>query len=331
MSTLADMKTRIALELRRDDLTTDIGSAITSAIQFYQYEPFPTFNTSSVQAAPANDGEINNPWMNYAEPLIRNRAKGELYAGIIKEPQNAQIYFGMATEWLAKLKISTLFQSLANYTPGTLGYMKAKIANEIERGDLTNEIAAAVSTAIIYYENERFFFNETRDVTWNTVAKQFVYTASDVADIGNLVNVDYLFAYIGGQPYRVLPLFQEVMEWSHLASNDPVGQPLRFTYYAQALNLYPTPDQAYSMRLGGAKSVPGPASDGETGNIWMTTCEDMVRARAKFELYTHIPRIADANKALTMKGLADDAFGQLRERTSDLEKVGEYIIEAWGY
>lgn len=40
MATLGDMKTRIARELRRDDLTTDIAAAITTAISEYQKERF---------------------------------------------------------------------------------------------------------------------------------------------------------------------------------------------------------------------------------------------------------------------------------------------------
>ena len=72
MATQGDMKTRIAQELRRDDLTTEIANAISSAITFYQYDRFPTFNTSTLQAAPASDSETNNPWMNIAESLIRN-------------------------------------------------------------------------------------------------------------------------------------------------------------------------------------------------------------------------------------------------------------------
>lgn len=55
MATLADMKVRIALEIARDDLTTQIANAITDAISVYQAEHFrfnevdpaapPTFNT----------------------------------------------------------------------------------------------------------------------------------------------------------------------------------------------------------------------------------------------------------------------------------------------
>lgn len=170
MTTLATMKSRIASELARSDLTTQIASAITTAISVYQGERFrfsetipnapPTFNTVSgrdiytsadnanigtafgidyviaqignslqrldretpsnlkiynqlntmhgqpmwfayegnqlwispvpdqaypitlglfrVVAAPASDGEADNPWMTDGELLIRSRAKYEI-------------------------------------------------------------------------------------------------------------------------------------------------------------------------------------------------------------------------------------------------------------
>lgn len=331
MATQGDMKVRIAQELRRDDLGTEIANAISTAILFYQFDRFNSWNQTSIQSAPASDGETGNPWMNAGEPLIRNRAKALLYAGTIKQFDIAKGFFDLAGEFEAKLKTSTLYQSLSSFTIGTLGYMKARIANELERGDLTIEIANAVAQAISYYQPERLYFNETRETTFNTVTNQYLYTSADKAELGQIINIDYIFAYIGNQPYRLHPFHPEIMEWSHLDTNDPVGQPIRYSWYGSKLGIYPTPDQAYKLRLGAQLQAAAPAADGTTGNIWMTDCEDLIRARAKYELYTHIPAIKDLEQAAVMKALAEDAFDQLRERTSDLESVGDYIIEPWGY
>lgn len=326
------MKARIANEIGRGDLTTEIANAIDAAIAYFQYERFQTFNVSSLQAAPASDSEANNPWMTTAERMIRTFAKAELYAGPLRQPDQGKVLFELANQARDQLKISSVFQTeLSSTTAGTLGRMKARIANEIGRGDLTTDVANAISTAISYYQNERFYFNETRDITWNTVANQDIYTSADVANFANLIKIDYLFAYIGGQPYAILPLFPKAMEWSHLSTGDPIGQPLRFLHYAESIRLYPTPDQAYSMRMAGVLSLAEPASDSVTGNNWMTKAEEMIRCRAKYELYSHIPAIANPVMAQTMKGLADDQFNQLRERTADLEKTSDYIVEPWGY
>lgn len=333
MATQGDMKTRIAQELRRDDLTAEIANAITTAMQFYKFERFNSFNQTSLQAFPASDAEVNNPWMNDAEELIRNRAKALLYAGVGKNADLAKIFLDLSEGTRAQLKLSTTFQSIAGLTAGTQGYMKAKIANEIERGDLSAEIAFAIGTAMNDYKNERFYFNETRDITFSTVANRYIYTQADDTDLSRLVKIDYIFAYIGGQPYRLFDIRPEIMEWSHLTTpaSDPVGQPFRFLWYAQQLFIYPTSDQAYPLRIAGELTPLTPPDDVTTGNIWMTDAEAMIRARAKFHLYSNITAIKDPEKAAEQAMLAEQAKQPLRNRSSDLDQIGEYYVEPWGY
>lgn len=331
MTTLGAMKTRIALEMRRTDLTTEIASAINSALAFYQYERFQSFNNGSATAVPASDGEINNPWMVAGERMIRCFAKGEVYANVIQDAELAKIFFDQAEQAKRQLMISNLYQSQTATTDGTLGRMKYRIANEIERGDLTTEIANAISTAIDLYQNDRFLFNESRDITFDTVAQQYIYTATDVPLIGRLIKIDYIFAYIGGMPYRLSSFSPEEMEWGHLATSDPVGQPVKYNYYAQCVQIYPRPDQVYSIRIGGVLSMSAPANDSEANNVWMTAAEPLIRSRAKFELYTHVPTLRDPNAAALMAARADEAYSNLKAKAADITKPGDYVIEAWGY
>jgi hypothetical protein len=327
------MKSRIALELRRSDITADIANAISTALLFYKYQPFNSFNTTSLQAFPASDGETGNPWMNDAEALIRNRAKAELYAEVMKEPTLAKSYLDLADQWAQKLTLSTQFQNLSAYTAGTLGYMVARIQNELERSDLVNEVRAAITTAIGYFQNERAYFNESRDNQLTLNAQQYIYGSNDASWIPGIIKIDHVFVYIGGLPYRVIDLPPEEMEWSHLVSpaTDPVGQPYRFTCFEQKLYIYPTPDQTYTVRVTGQFPQAAPANDTVTGNIWMTDAEDLIRCRAKYELYMHIPRIMDPTKAMQFKELADEAFIELKHRQNDLDKEGDYEVRPWGY
>lgn len=196
MTTLAIMKNRIASELRRDDLTSDIADAIGSSIGAYQHSHFyfneyrtlnfPTvagqsiytvadapliatvmkilyafavvggspwslpakniqeiedvnlwgtitgqpmvyswfsqsihispipadvyqmrFGTVQVRAAPQADAETGNPWMVDCERLIRCRAKAELYAHVIKDPEKAATYASLAAEAMNQLRNKT--------------------------------------------------------------------------------------------------------------------------------------------------------------------------------------------------------------------------------
>ena len=74
--------------------------------------------------------------------------------------------------------------------------MKTRIADEIARDDLTTQIGYAINDAISAYNNERFYFNETRDLTFYTVASQELYTSSDLADMPNILKIDWIKLYI---------------------------------------------------------------------------------------------------------------------------------------
>jgi hypothetical protein len=86
---------------------------------------------------------------------------------------------------------------------GTLGDLKNRISSELARSDFAandSRIASAINDAIAIYQKERFRFSETNPsapVTFNTVANQAVYTASDNANIGTLLSIDYLNINIG--------------------------------------------------------------------------------------------------------------------------------------
>lgn len=196
MTTLTTMKSRIASELRRSDLTTHIANAISTAIQAYEHERWffnesreNTFSTIVEQqnygaveasfigliskldylyieigdqpfellprtmkeveevandasflgqpseyawydeqlwlypvpnevwtirvgavlepAAPATDGELNNPWMTIAERLIRSRAKYEIALHVLRDLELAQTMTASVEEAYDQLNVRT--------------------------------------------------------------------------------------------------------------------------------------------------------------------------------------------------------------------------------
>lgn len=197
----------------------------------------------------------------------------------------------------------------------TLAIMKARIADELARSDLTSQIAYAISDAIAAYEDERFFFNESRGTTFSTVAAQEFYGESDAAAIGAIQKFDYVFAYQGTQAYKLNYCGPEELE--HLSDTaSTTGFPWDYTYYNQQIRLYPIPDAVYTVRVGASIKVAAPASDAETGNAWMTHAERLIRARAKFELASHV--LYDDDLANAMGVVIEEAAGQLRGRTMRL-------------
>jgi hypothetical protein len=324
MTTLAAMKTRLAQEFRRNDLTTEIANAINTAIDAYKYERF-FFNQSSVVSAPATDGEAGNAWMTYAEHLIRTRAKIEIYVNVIRDP-NAPLQ-ALNTELEAALASLRLDRTIgASVTAGTLGYMKNRIAREIKRSGLDDDIAEAINDAILAYEDERFYFNETRNFTFNTVNGQDRYDSDDSANLANILKFDYVMMRLNGVDYALLQREPEFFDDLSTTTNN---QPSYFGWYGEQFLLYPTPNDAYQIRIGCVRKVAAPATDVETDNPWMTKAERLIRNRAKAELYAHCTDIKDEKEAQKFLTLANEALDQLVERTARLTKTGPYLIRPY--
>ena len=75
----------------------------------------------------------------------------------------------------------------------TFGAIKARILNELVRPDLTSEIALAVQDAIKEASKSRFWFNEVRGLTFDTVPGQEFYDVADLADIPLIGRIDSLY------------------------------------------------------------------------------------------------------------------------------------------
>lgn len=204
----------------------------------------------------------------------------------------------------------------STHAVGTLGYMKDKIADEIARPDLASQILDKITEAVEAYEPERFFFSETRDITFNTVAGQEFYTASDNAAIPTLQAFDYVILYIGNIPWpisRRTDVEIEVLNQNGLMR----GQPWNWSYFNQQLRLGPVPDTIYPMRIAAQQTVPMPGTDDVTGNPWVTKiAERLIRCRAKYELYLHV--IRNTEMAENMATAVTEALDSLKGQTNRL-------------
>lgn len=205
----------------------------------------------------------------------------------------------------------------------TLTIMKARIATELRRSNITSQIADAIATAVEAYEDRRFYFNETRAFTFVTVADQEFYSSSDDPDLGNILKFDYIKLMVGDQPYTLKPATPEHIE--NLSQNGTsTGQPLAYCWYGEQLRLYPIPSIVYTVRIGAKKKVAAPATDGEADNPWMVKAERLIRSRAKWELATHVLR--DPKLAGDMETAILEALSQLKGRTNDLTQQGEWAV-----
>lgn len=189
--------------------------------------------------------------------------------------------------------------------------MKTEIAADLRRGTSDGaRVLSAISAAIKFYQPRRFYFNESRSVTFSTVASTGIYS----------------FATIGTQFYRIDGAFitngDEITELSvgnYLAYetllDSEEGLPTDYAYIDKSLRLWRTPDAIYSVRLTGHVKLAEPATDDEADNAWFVEAYELIKCRAKASLYAHV--WPDPAMAATMQEAERQARMSLNDATHD--------------
>lgn len=205
----------------------------------------------------------------------------------------------------------------------TLAALKALIADDLKRSDLTGQIAAGITSAIEFYQPRRFYFNETRDSTFVTVADQSRYTSSDDTDIPKWVKLDDMFLEDSSSIRYCLARVSPIGMEHSLDASAATGRPSEYAYYQQSFWLYPIPDAVYTVRPMGVIKKDAPASDSETDNVWMTDGFELIRCAAKRYIGMHT--IIDPQLLNNASAGEQVALQRLTMETS--MKVGSGIIE----
>ncbi len=200
----------------------------------------------------------------------------------------------------------------------TLNDMITRIERELGEDNITEEIREAVHTAIEAYQTERYYFNEKR-FEFPTVADRQDYTGEDHALIPCLLDIDWIMLVRSGVTYQLE--YQGVDTIEYYTNNTSLGDPYWYTYFERSLRLYPIPSTSqWRVRIGAQYEVPAPQSDSETGNLWMTEAERLIRARAKWELAIHVIDTGDTQLAERMSAAIEEASSQLSKRTTRIKK-----------
>ena len=209
----------------------------------------------------------------------------------------------------------------------TLAVIKAQLADDCNRTDISTQIATAIESAIDHYRTTRLFFNETRGSTFATVASQSRYTSSDDADIPLWFQLDKVFVNDGTRE-RELSLYEPAeMEYLLGETSPPEGVPYAYAYYDRSFWLYPVPGAVYTVRPIGAIEMASPAADDTANNVWMVDAYELVRCRAKLYLAVHV--LKDTELALTMKAAERDALSQLTSATGKRVSTGRLTATAF--
>lgn len=189
--------------------------------------------------------------------------------------------------------------------------MRARIATELGRSDITAQIQDAIKSAIRHYERQRYYFNERRS-SFSTSSSQEYYGSADGAFIAQLVEIDTITMNIGANTYPV-----EERDWEYIdraqTHSGYVGDPTDFVYHNFQLRFYPIPQTNRAVNVTGVQKLPTLSASTDT-NAWMTDGEELIRCRAKWNLYKH--SIKKPDKAIEMKEAELDAETALGGETA---------------
>lgn len=197
--------------------------------------------------------------------------------------------------------------------------LKARIADELNRSDLTSQIASAVPRAIEHYARERFDFNEGRSTATLTIDNQYVDFPS------GLRVVDEVYATVGGYTYDLTRReFDEIEYWS--GASNTSGQPLDYAMRNRQFRIYPTPNAAYVLTVTGIYDEPALSADDDT-NDWCTDiAADLINYRVQFLMYRDI--LKDRESMLEARQAEKEALQELRAEAEHLTSDGK-VSAGW--
>lgn len=205
---------------------------------------------------------------------------------------------------------------------GTYGDMQSRIADEIARSDLTSQIQNAIQSALRFYESERFWFNEGES-TAPTVANQAAYaTPLDFLEADEFTLTDSSGTRL---PFTVLS-FEDFRK--RYVSNGLIGRPCHWTYYGDQFWLGPAPDAVYTLTLSYLKRL-STLSGSSDGNAWMVHGEELIRTRAKADLFANVIRSTD--DAVAMSQLEQVALANLAVKSAKKLRTGKLRTELPGH
>jgi hypothetical protein len=199
----------------------------------------------------------------------------------------------------------------------TFAAIKTRIADELNRTDLTAQIAKAVISAVEHYERERWWFEETIDATVSTTAAQNYVTNSVIS---TMARIDKVQITVGSSKYTLFPISYD--EWANQATSTTSGQPTEYTYYQDRLYLYPTPGATYTLTISGVQRLTTLSADG-SNNGFTNYCEELIRQRAKADIRCNVVLDEKAISEAAQIGASGGTFLSGMERAAYINVTRE--------
>ncbi|WP_019219586.1 hypothetical protein [Bartonella florencae] len=168
----------------------------------------------------------------------------------------------------------------------TFASMVALIQDEIDdtTAEYSTQIQDSILTALRLCEREHLFFNQKRQIIFKTQRGKTWYGQEEGIFIESEKAVESVF--LGADD--AIQLFFKSHEILQKQYGTQQGAPLFYSCMEQKIGLFPTPKQVESVRLISAPVCFSNEAVLEDDNPWLVYAFDLIKARAKYELYKNI-------------------------------------------
>jgi hypothetical protein len=301
------MKDRIADELMRSDLTTQIAAAISDSINIYQKERF-RFNEEFEASFVTNVGQQNYTALTDASfPAINSFQQfyNIDWVTITIPPAVFDLPRINPEEILILTQTGTQLGQPYCFAFSNETMMLYPIPSSGGPG----QVSAFVFTGGTGYTTGIYTNNSLTGGSGNSATANITVVAGVVTNV-SLVSP--------GQLYLV----------GNILSSTSIGPGSGFTL--TVTNTFQGPAGPYLISVGGHVQYAAPTGDAQTGNRWMTDGERLIRSRAKYQIAQHVTR--NATMALMMSpveptpgqlpGATYEAYRELRVEANRMQRRG---------
>jgi hypothetical protein len=181
----------------------------------------------------------------------------------------------------------------------TLAQLRATVQDDLLAVPIATtdaHVNEAIKAAIRNYEADRFWFNETRSLTFSCVVGQTDYDSDD--DIGLIEHADYMENQLDGADRWMGYARPPTLAWL-IGGDASSGEPYLWTHVGGAIRLFPAPDDTYTIRVTGFIRYAPLVVDTDE-NPWTIEGKgyDLIRARARWHIANNVVKDeAEAGRA----------------------------------
>ena len=204
------------------------------------------------------------------------------------------------------------------------GTMQTRIANELNRSDLTTNIQDAIKSALAFYANKRFYFNEGRATRYTNDGTQAYSLPTDFVDVDKvMLEVTNSYNY---------PLHPRTYSWllEHQSNDTWSNRPTDYAIFNDQLFLYPIPDDSYEITLVYQKEYHDVSASTDTNPfLEIRGGEELIRTHAKIDLMENVIRGDSIKEAQVLRTRLPAIMSQMLSETTGRKATDKLESSGW--